>query len=260
MGTIRILEYNSVHEFTDRARQIPLKWQNTGKHATEGLTYTDVLRLGLEGDDSLVAEAEKLLEQLMVASETIKVMQWNPSVYGAYPVVPEFLAGSPTPMRHRQSVETENLPIGIWVDLTSSGRIGLDTLRRRGIVLLALVLKLQAIRPIELYVCIGSSSNRGGVRITLNTRPLDLASSCFILCNGTFARLPMYALVREMSQSLITSLLIRESDFRAAFDVPEGDLVVGTAHLDYSSEIQSDPVAWINKQLAKFEHRGENEL
>ena len=102
------------------------------------------------GRPDLVSQAEKLLDKVTVALD-IPHDAWERSVCGAYPVVAEFLAGVPNPMRRRVQVSSDRAPVKIVVDLTSGVVITADVLLRRGIACLALAMALSQERAVELW-------------------------------------------------------------------------------------------------------------
>ena len=144
-----------------------------------------------KGNDSNVAEAQRLLDQFSADLELSQV-QDEPTVAGCYPVVAEFLSGDPECMRLPSPVGSDSAPLSVFVDLTCSGGIRHDLMRRRGIAVLAAVMALSARRPITLEVgCVmgayrdapglNPGENVSIISAVLDTSPLDLATAAWCL-------------------------------------------------------------------------------
>jgi len=223
-------------------------------------THEQVVNGAINGDDSLVPYAEKLIEQLDTTVD-IEHAEWIPSIYGAYPIVPEFLAGSVTPMRHKTRVPSDTTPIGVWVDLTPSCGVDAKTLERKGATILALVMKLQQVRAVELHCCgLAPSDVEGGyfIDILMPTQPLQLSVVCHVLtCAGFIRDLVFGHKMRECNQAGWWGRVIREEEeFRSAASIPEGDLAIVGSHLqDYES--LRDNVRWVQDQVNKYVHKEE---
>jgi hypothetical protein len=224
---------------------------------TANLSYDGAADLCLKGDTTLVAAAEALLEQLDASVETPKA-QWVSSPYGGFAVVPEFLAGLPDPMRRRTPVPDETSPVRLVVDLFCSCGFSAEQMLRRGTAVLALAMKLQQLRPVQLQVVFGSKDYDGDARaviVDLNTSPFDLATACYVLTN--------VGLVRQLGfrqlESIGTPAVIpapTNGVVRDALDLGPNDLYVwpciGTPTEIPDHEVVTNPVKWINDQLARF--------
>lgn len=221
-------------------------------------TFSQIISNAKHGDDSLVVEAEKLISQLDADIE-LEHPEWISSVYGAYPIVPEFLAGSPTPMRHRTRVPADNEPVGIWVDLTSSAGVNYELIRKRGIVVLALVLKLQQLRAIDLHCCCVLPDDKNGgtfIDLTMPTRPLQLGVVCHVLTCVGFARHVMYGAAETMNQSRLGRPLRRDEEFRSVGSIPDSDVTIVGSHL-YDVQELANSLAWVQGMVNKYVHREE---
>src|SRR4029450_10054823 len=76
--------------------------------------------------------------------------EWHSSVAGAFPSVPDFLAGIPECMRRRVVQPNELTPLTVWICTTSSGGVEFEDLQRRGVAVLALAMALANARPVEI--------------------------------------------------------------------------------------------------------------
>src|SRR5919106_1737658 len=79
-------------------------------NAWRGGNDAQILQAARHGDDSYVPQAEALLEQISLAMPATERRDWIAAPAGAYPVVPEALAGLPTPMRARVRVNDDRAP------------------------------------------------------------------------------------------------------------------------------------------------------
>lgn len=224
-------------------------------------TAAQSLRLAVTGDDRLVAQAEAIIAKLDAAIDAPN-RELIADCVGAYPVVPDYLMGMPECMRRRAAVPNEASPIAIWVCLTSSGRVTTATLLQRGVAILALTMALAQTRPIDLHVFnIGRRGETESViTAPLNTRPLDLASACYALTSPGFCRRLCYGLAQELhigvggikwpegyvgdKAAYLAGVVARMGG------EPARDLIIDGAHS--GDAMLSDPIAWVNAQIARF--------
>jgi hypothetical protein len=156
-------------------------------------------------------------------------------------------------------------PVKVYVSTTSFCGITAEELELRGTAILALVLKLQAMRPVELYLTaeLGTSDYNGNtiLVILIESRPLSVSHAAYCLTSAGFARRLTYGILMDLYSS--------QGNFAAKFDelggqypewiktkleCSESDIYIGTA---LSSDLfMSEPAAWVNIELARF--NGEN--
>ena len=222
------------------------------------LSYQQIRDYAVHGDESLVPEAEKLIAQLNAEIE-LERPEWLPSVCGAYGIVAEYLADSPTPMRLKSKVPSDNTPIGIWVDLTSSAGVSHDIIMRRGVVVLALVLKLQQLRAVDLHCChVQPDDSNGGTftDLVMPTRPMQLGVVTHVLTCVGFARHIMYGAAQKLNHSGLGRVIREDKEFRRIGKIPENDVTIVGSHL-YDVEELSNSIAWIQGMVNKYVHREE---
>ena len=223
----------------------------------------DTLRMTEVGDTRLVPEAELLLSKLDSVIETPR-LAWERSPAGAFCSVPDVLAGLPTPMRRQVLVRDDRAPITIFVMTSSSGGVSSEVLSKRGVVILALVMALTRVRPVELYQMAAGDGNRDGTGETIltckiNTSPLDLATACYILTSSGFTRRLCYTLQGKLNaygggwprgynthdprdyNTKLKSKLVAD---------PAKCLIIDGARLN--DELLSNPLKWIEKQIRHF--------
>jgi hypothetical protein len=215
------------------------------------------------GDATLVPEAEKLVEQFMLDAPEVTRNCWQPSPCGAYPIVPEALAGIPTSMRRQNQVADDRAPIRIIVDLTVSAGIDHETIRERGAVLLAFVMMASKTRQLSLEVITGLDCNdaSGALAVVpINTQPLDLAGACNALTSTAFFRRLMYncsyrkieagggwAFGRpESNNSRCTHALCT----RKALGLEDRDLLIGPLFM--TDKMIKNPQKWLSERIAEI--------
>lgn len=141
---------------------------------------------------SALKDAEKLMHEIQ-AQELMSehVMRWGPSVVGAIPLIPNALLGVPnsmlTPLWEAQSARG---PIRVFYDCVGSAGIRNADMAKRGTAVLAFVLLMSQIRPVELFVIAGLEGNGGACIpiVKVETAPLDLKSSLYALACTAFSR------------------------------------------------------------------------
>lgn len=236
------------------------KWAHGAGEWTDYESWDSALTKMANGDDTYAAMADKLLSQLSDVSDGVPIREWAPNVMGAYPIVPEFLSGMPTCMRSMDASETTLAPLNVIVSSTCSAGIDRKVMTQRGVAVLALIQKLQMVRPVELWILVEGNDDKTKDNlfelIRVDTKPLSVAHACFALANVGFARQLTYAHMHKFHgwrggwpQSYHASgydaIVRRECCFS-----PE-DLWIRSGHFS-DSLLARDSVAWVNQQLAKY--------
>jgi hypothetical protein len=224
-------------------------------------TAEDSLRMTKEGNAKLVPFAERYLDKLDHAIETSRKV-WEATPVGAYYSVPDVIAGRPRSMRRQIEEADDRQPITILVNTSSSAGIDAKTLEKRGVAILALVMALSRIRPVNLQllgILHGVDEGETIMTAQINTAPLDLATACYTLTSSGFARRLTYTLakVRNGFNGMWPRKFIyhRPEAYyeyvvqRLGLD-PTKTLVIGAAQL--GDELLDRPLVWIKKQIARF--------
>ncbi len=230
-----------------------------GESATQSIDRT------LHGDMTLVPEAERLLDRLD-AEVDIPRPQWRPAVCGPYVNIPRLLNGEPAAFMRMQDEADDRSPVNILASVTCSAGIKAATLRKRGVVILALTMALARTRPVNLWtlnLSDGHRDNSGETLITarLQTSPLDLATACYALTSAGFVRRINYDLATAINDfrglwpraysygSGGQNRYMSELPARLGFD-PKRTLVINPAELH--DPLQTNPVAWIQSNIDRF--------
>lgn len=252
-----IKRWNGIQEYAEDAKTASSYSGGYSDDTWAGGSFQYALDGATKGDNSLVDDAEKLLDKLDADIE-ITGKHWEPCMAGAYPIVAEFLAGSPNPMRRMVEVDSDNTPLAIYVSTTCSASISESTMLKRGVAILALLLKMQQLRPIELYLIAELHGTTDGACvqvIQVESKPLDISVACFTLARVAFARQLTYNMGRKLDgfdgswpRGYRDSNW--ESRVREAVGMNPNDLYIPAAK-EWDAMV-TDPVAWVNAQVEHF--------
>lgn len=226
----------------------------------------------LAGDETYVAQAEAYLSKLNdTLPETLRD-EWRSDVFGPIISVPDYLSNSPAPFRREKISESSCAPVRIVVSLTSSAGISHEKLRERGIVILALMMKVQQVRPVDLVLYCeldadGHNRGMGLVSLTMESRPLSIAHTLNAMADSMVARQMFY-------NAILAEALIRGfkggrggwpenfvyggknveyfASVKQEFNMTEGELYIPPTYL--GDPITTNPLQWINDNLHKLVH------
>lgn len=225
----------------------------------------------IQGDTSRLAQAQEIISKFDVSdivSHHISIL--SPSVVGYIPNVPAIIAGQPETMLNRSFVESPNVqaPLTVYVETTVSSGVSQTELINRGVAILAFVLAMEVIRPVDLYIALPHShSKKPGVYcpvIKIASRPMDLGRAVWMLTDPCFARRLFHTAINELSGagrrcgvgpwcwgSPFSSGY--ETKFRALLDMKPDDVLIKGGHI-YDRLMLDNPIAWVQSMVDK--HRG----
>lgn len=255
----RVWHFDSMTEMTRALAPSVSGWN---KQFT-GLSAEQAAERGITGNNALVPEAEKLLSEIQTENLTVPSSHWEPSVAGAFPVVPAFLANDPESMMRLAPASSSRAPIRIFVDLTSSADVSHEQLKRRGIALLAFAMIVSQERPCEFRVATVLDAGQRGrnmsaVVFNIETMPLELATACHALTSQGITRGYGFDWLEEQAKAYGGWAWGSKPDAkyerlsRVAFGIGENDLYIAPM---YSDDPFKSPVDWIRKKLARFQER-----
>lgn len=212
-------------------------------------TWEQLVKLSEYGDNSLVPRAEALLNKLDLAVST-EQRTWIPSIYGAFPSVPDYLAGNPESMRRMYPTASDMAPITVWYYMSVSGGLTAEQVMNRGLAALALVLKLGQTRTVHLkLVDNGPAPNR--ITIDINTQVLSIGTLAFALTNSMYTRRIIYNLPARIDTGPMLSTQQTLRQFLP--EAGEKDILIPGAYLG-TNDMLNDPIAWIKAELVKAGH------
>src|SRR6266446_6358532 len=176
-------------------------------------------------------------------------------------MVPEFLVGAPDCMRVLHDELQDHAPVTIYVASDLSMGVSQAMMLKRGIALLAMCMKLNAERPIKLCMIsenqMASRQEEHLLVIEIPTQPLHLATACFALTNGDFARYLAYPVCSDSGGRVVWPWNYDEGSYRwEAYLRSRGvlgakDLYFKAAYL-LGGEQYTNPVPWVNAQIESF--------
>jgi len=222
-----------------------------------GGSWSDSIRYCTQGDVSRVAQAERMIESLTVQIES-PVTHWQAAPAGAFPIVPDYLAGRPDCMRRKVQDASSAAPIRVFLETGVSAGINVDRVVDRGIAFLALAMSLSRVRPVELFACnfwrkdSKEDKRIAGVVIPINAAPLDIALACGVLTQPSVTRGLMYSYLAEEHRSNHRGFGVWDHETaRKMLRCAPSDIYVPPLRL--GDALLADPVAFINAALGRIE-------
>lgn len=273
MWVNKIQTFESPEEFADFAGTDPIV-ETMGSDPWGGASIASGVKSLKEGDTTNLDAARAILDQIDTSglvSEFMPTLQV--SVVGAFPSIPAYLAGSPEQMMHidYEEMPSPTSPLNVYVETSVSEGVNLDQLLKRGVAVLAFVLAMEAIRPVNLYVACPMSP-RGEKKyivscpiVKVASRPMDLGRAVFMLTSVTFARRMMFSAMYKiagykrytgridwMNESGPTAKDY-ELRFRKLVGMQPTDVFLKGGHL-FDELMLRNPVQWVKNMIEKHRH------
>jgi hypothetical protein len=256
-----LYHFDDCHDYADTVakRCTPV---NHGSWAG-GESWDEAMRKAKYGDQTLVPQAEALIEKISVEAQR-ELPVWTPSVAGAFPMVAEYLMDRPDCMRRRHPTPDERAPIRIYVELTSSGGISASDMQKRGTAILALALLLNTHRACELHAIVGLDARVEGARasfcvVRLGSSPLDISSACNALTSVGFVRSMGYQMLDQSPESRASGgwawdlhpvgsgRTLYVEKLRKALNASPTDMIIPPIHVHDTAV--TDPVGFVQRAL-----------
>lgn len=228
MTPTKIFRFDSPADFANAADQMPESKKRCDSGWT-GESWDGAVRGARTGHTKYVAQAEALLEKVMINVDAPRTV-WAPSRAGAFPCVPDAIAGLPECMRRRVSTSDDRAPLRVYIDLVSSAGIPEEKLVKRGVACLALAMALSAERPVEVFGVVAMGEKQPAiVTYRIGAAPIDLATACNALCS--------IGLVRGVGYSFISNTQEKGHDGGWAWGImPES----GAARAQYVAKMREE--------------------
>ena len=188
---------------------------------------------------------------------------------GFVPNVSAYIAGQPETMFTMIESEQQalNTPIRVFVETTVSAGITHEQLTQRGTSILAFVLAMNTVRPVELYtISVVQSDNASGtfghaVRLP---NPMDLSRAVWMLTNPGYARGLMFSYMNYLSGvhpytgpwpfgSNPTKNRYTEC-MRDVFSMADNDIFLKGGYL-FDHDMLNNPIAWVNKMVREHSNK-----
>lgn len=196
--------FDSIEAMADYAATVPAQ-QFLVDHWSGGMPLEEQRRLLRSGCTAGLVKAEALLGRMETECSIESLApEWTRSVVGSSPSVPSYLCGAPNAM-HRMEHSGEQGPIRVWACIGGSSGFSADVFREQGVRILATVLSLSRVRPVELWAYCSTTFN-SGEEITLGARvgthPVDLSLATMALAEPWFARSITYGCMYQVGGRL----------------------------------------------------------
>jgi hypothetical protein len=264
--------FDSPEDYADWLSRIPAHLISNSREDFSGAQLSEGVRILREGDTSRLNDAQAILDKVMVeglVTQHLPILQ--ASLVGFVPNVPAALAGHPESMFNRGFMEspTVNSPLTIYVETTVSAGVSQSELINRGVCILAFVLAMEQVRPVDLYIALPHShSRKPGVYcpvIKIASRPMDLGRAVWMLTDPCFARRCFHTAINELSgagqrcgegpwawgSSPLDANY--EKNVRELLEMHPDDLFFKGGYL-YDSLMRTDPIAWVQKMVNQHLH------
>lgn len=248
--------YDSVSEFV---RDTPKFNESAHNAYWVGMPLDEAQRAVHTGHEASVVGAERflaLIERELQNLPTTVGFETVRDVFGPRADMGDWMMGAPNPCRRRVRRDIETAPLKIVVNGFVSAGINTDQLRRRGEAIMALLMAIQSVRPVDLYAA-GESTHTGtdGWRyflIRLESRPLSLSQAGFIIGHPAFFRtygIGWFA-AKNPDDTSVPWLGSTPAEQRERLGLEPQDILIEKASL--GDALLSDPLAWVRREIAKI--------
>jgi hypothetical protein len=256
-----IERYDSISAFCKALDKLPNDMsykRNRDNNEWFGGTWEEARRNVEVGNLDVVPRANKLVDKLIGDGIELEASVWEQSVAGYLPCVPAYLSGAPDCMFVQSKVPSDTAPVRIYASACCSAGVSAKDLEKRGTTILALAMKLTAIRPVELYVYadMGGSGHAFMPCMKIETSPLDLASASYAMSHASFLRRLCFSWAEphgwdgSWAWGQDPTSESAQKKTRAALELGDDDLLICGG---YSGDPLIDsPVEWLNEQMKKF--------
>lgn len=222
------------------------------------LAFKQALRIAETGSEESAKLTQTFMDQIEIDLELpeSRISVWRDDVAGSYPLIPSYLSNSPTPMKNRKRIITDIAPIRLFVTTILPVWIKGPEMTKRFSAILAFVLLVQRVRPIELHcVCATTSGNTGDpfdlIDIEVPSKPLGLAHAGFV-AHPAFTRCLQYsyAIHKFGTKANIPIACDVESEIMTQLGVTDQDLYFPL--VDRQDILMTKPVEWIKLMINRF--------
>lgn len=192
-----LFTFDSVEDFARQAATCGGS-DDSARSWTANISYSQAVDYAIRGNTDYVKHAEELIDKLDFEMPETKQFKTIRSPFGGRVCFSDWQQGSPDPMRRKVKRASDMGELKIIVSTTSSAGVPFKDMETRGAAILALLLKLQQVRPIQLYLLTELDGSGGWHHqmIRVESQPLALGVAAFALCNVGFARHLTYEFAR----------------------------------------------------------------
>lgn len=215
----------------------------------------------LNGDQQYVPGALDLLAEVDAVLPPTNGAATVRSVYGGRVNLSDWRAGSPTPMRRRHRQITDRGLVQIFLPFAASASLGTSQLLPRGNAIMALIMKIQQYRPVQVWLY-DETQVKGQSRVPfyylvgVSTQPLSLAHVGFAVSHPAFFReIGWQAEEQSGAHASAWTHDMHHQGYEARRNARIGanpvDLVLSSA-TDWNPLI-NHPIEWIKSELQRME-------
>lgn len=277
----KITRFDSPEEFLAYCKALPYDYHadynrfgSNYSHNWGGDKFTEVLPMLEHGDMRNVKAAQRIIDQMQeneIFTTGVKLI--TPSIIGFIPNVPGAIMGHPRSMLNRieSDLESVQTPIVIYYDVSVSAGVRDREILNRGVAAMALVMALNAFRPVELY-CVSCWNARNdnqsghGVAVRVETKPLDLARAAFMMTAKEFTRRICFSAAfhqadrKAFPHSFPWAWGVGLDDnyirnMREAYNMNEQDIFLKGGYL-FDRLMLDNPIQWVKQMIEKHTQRG----
>lgn len=256
-----MLEVMPQHQRKERGVPVCDEWYGSN-------TSAECYRKALYGSQEYVEEVNRVMDQVSNAVNVeTSAYEIDNAVVGFLPDVPSAIQNLPESMVMPIATQTDFAPITVFANPTMSAGVGNHAIMKRGAVICALILKLQAIRPVNLKVIVTGDGrkipgNNHYIIVPVETRPLDVAQLSFMLCNPGWARHTYEYLSNVGGSTGAWDSLFKRHHSNAyspefhkdAIGFMQGDVEhdIYIPGLFLQDRLLKEPLKWIEETLARY--------
>jgi hypothetical protein len=227
-------------------------------------SFNDAKINAIHGRSEGMNEAEKMIDSINAENVTSCQQSFVANVAGALPIVPAAIAGSPFSMLQKVDSVQLSAPIRVFASCATSAGISAADMSKRGAAIIALILKLQEVKPVQLFIIgeLEGSQENGGSAIPcvrIETTPLDTTAASYALTSAAFLRQLCFEFTD--SEGFNGSWAYRESPqdkefqdkIKAELFCTENDLYIRGGYA--SDKSIQEPAAWVQDRLNELIER-----
>jgi hypothetical protein len=267
---LSVTRFDSLHEMLQAADANPFNVASPDWSGGSARDVSQAINAGRYTNDKDMRDARALLSKIDASFRDRTKQEWEPSVCGAYPIVPDYLMGIPDNMRERLDVEHDAAPLRVCLEVSYSSGVKHDAIMQRGTALAALIMRMSEERPIELVLFTGWKLSKHYDycplwSLKLDTNPINLQTLMDTVAGKGFARTINFSATNAIHKTVTGNSIVKAEPFywagdnkinrkeflRETFGWDARDIVLERGYLDEADLMASDPVQWVHNQLEK---------
>jgi hypothetical protein len=264
--------YHSVHDFINAPRAVELV-ESQGRAWTGPYNVAQSKTYFRQGATALETKAAReLVNKIDAEVHEATHHVWAPAPFGAYPIVPDYLAGDPFSMRTKIEERSPAAPVRIFLAIGVAAGVSQQTIARRGAAMAAFAMKLSEHRAVELWMCTAANNGRWRVDVGWKCKldmPMNVSQIVAAFSPAVCRMLNMSHWEYQVTQKTDANThdtyafelkgvsAYRDRDryvkaFREYMELGRDDILLDSGILTDVSAIDNDAVKWVKDMLAKY--------